>query len=222
MNEKDENVSVVMISMNEELAIKKVVTDIQKECPKAEIVVVDSSSDKTAEIAKELGCVVVKQFPPKGYGPAMDTAFKTASRDIIVTLDCDDTYPIESIKEMLKLMDAGNDMVSGSRLRKRPKAMPYANYLANRFFCFLAWMICGVRSTDLHTGMRAYKKSVLQTFPYDYSAPALPVELQIGLIKLGYRCTEINIDYKMRVGETTLHRFSSTLWTLKRIWKWKR
>ena len=47
-----QSVSVIIPTMNEELAVRKVVTEIQRELPDAEIIVIDSSSDKTAEIAK--------------------------------------------------------------------------------------------------------------------------------------------------------------------------
>ena len=89
--------TVSMITMNEERAIAKVVQDIRRVVPDAEIFVVDSSRDRTAEIAQELGCRVFKQFPPKGYGPAMDRAVRDASGDVVITLDCDDTYPVEAI-----------------------------------------------------------------------------------------------------------------------------
>ena len=67
-------ITVAMITRNEEKAVGKVIQDIKANVPEAEIVVVDSSSDRTAEIAESLGARVVRQFPARGYGPAMDTA----------------------------------------------------------------------------------------------------------------------------------------------------
>src|SRR5690349_1904342 len=71
-----DNLTVTMITMNEEKAIAKVIGDIRQHVPQAEILVVDSSKDRTAEIAEGLGARVIKQFPPKGYGPAMDLALR--------------------------------------------------------------------------------------------------------------------------------------------------
>jgi hypothetical protein len=34
----------------------------------------------------------------------------------------------------------------------------------------------------------------------------------------GFRVTEVPIDYRERIGTTTLHRWSSTLWTFRRLW----
>lgn len=214
-------VSVVMITLNEEGAIAKVVADIRRVLPQAEIVVVDSSSDRTAEIAGQLGCTVVRQFPPQGYGRAMDKALRSATRQYVCTLDCDDTYPVEDLKRVLDLMDQGFDLVSASRLGKRPDAMPFENYLANKLFAWLAWFICAVPSSDVHTGMRGYRKTLIESFPYNPHGPALPVELQVGPAALGYKCAEIFIDYRPRVGESKLDRIASTVWTVKRLWRWR-
>jgi glycosyltransferase involved in cell wall biosynthesis len=214
-------VSVVMLTLNEEGAIGKVCDDIRRELPEAEIVVVDSSTDRTPEIAKEKGCVLVRQFPPAGYGNAMHAAFQAAGREYVVTIDCDDTYPIEDIKKMLVQMEAGCDLVSASRLPRKPDAMHWPNYIANVGFCWLSFLICGVQSTDVHTGMRTYRKSLLETFPYDPIGMALPVELQIGPAALGYKCHEMFIEYRPRIGESKLVPLPGTIWTLKRIWRWR-
>ena len=84
-----------MITLNEEASIRKVVNDIWKIDERIEILIVDSSTDNTAKIAEEIGVKVIRQFPPKGYGPAMDLALKSCEREVIITMDCDDTYPTD-------------------------------------------------------------------------------------------------------------------------------
>jgi glycosyltransferase involved in cell wall biosynthesis len=214
--------TVSMITMNEEGAIGKVVADIQRVVPDAEILVVDSSKDRTPEIAAEMGCRVLRQFPPKGYGPAMDRALREASGEVVLTLDCDDTYPTEAIPEFMKHIEAGYDLVDGSRVRTRPKAMPFANFIANRFFALTARVLCGIRTTDLHSGMRAYRTDMLKQVAWDPQGPALPVELLLRPYKMGFKVLEIPIDYRERIGTTTLHRWTSTLWTFKRIFRMAR
>ena len=154
LNYKD--VSIVMISMNEEGAIKKVLQDISKDAPGAEIVLVDSSKDKTPQIAKQFKQVkLIRQFPPIGYGPAMTLALRSASKPIIVTLDCDNTYPTKKIPELVSFIRNGYDIVDGSRLRTKPKNMPYLNYFANIFFARIASILFMTNLKDLHSGMRA-------------------------------------------------------------------
>lgn len=210
--------TVSMITMNEEGAVAKVIRDIRGVAPDAEILLVDSSKDRTAEIAQELGCRVIKQFPPQGYGPAMDRAVREAAGDIVLTLDCDDTYPVEVIPEMVKLIDQGYDLVNTTRTWRRPKAMPYANYLANRFFAFGARVLHGLKTTDVHSGMRAYRKTMIDAVSWNPRGPALPVDMYVIPFRRGFKVKEIPIDYRERIGETTLHRFSSTWWTFRRLW----
>ena len=210
--------TVSMITMNEEGAIAKVVRDIRGVAPDAEILVVDSSKDRTAEIAQDLGCRVGKQFPPQGYGPAMDRAVREAAGDIVITLDCDDTYPVEAIPEMVRLIDEGYDLVNTTRTWRRPKAMPFANFLANRFFAFGARVLHGLKTTDVHSGMRAYRKTMIDAVQWTPKGPALPVDMYVVPFRRGFRTIEIPIDYRERIGTTTLHRFSSTWWTFKRLW----
>ena len=215
-------VTVSMITLNEEAAVAKVVGDIRRVVPGAEIFVVDSSRDRTAEVAESLGCRVFKQFPPKGYGPAMDRAVRDARGDIVITLDCDDTYPVDAIPKLVALIDEGWDLVNATRLAKRPKAMPLANYVANRVFAWTARLLHGIRTTDVHSGMRAYRKSMIDAVSWDPSGPALPVDMLILPYRRGFRVTEVPIEYRERIGTTTLQRFKSTAWTFKRLWKARR
>ena len=212
-------VTVSMITMNEEGAVAKVIRDIRGVVPGAEILLVDSSKDRTAEIAEELGCRVIRQFPPQGYGPAMDRAVREASGDVVVTLDCDDTYPVEVIPRLVHLVEEGYDLVNTTRTWRRPKAMPFANYLANRTFALAARILHGLETTDVHSGMRAYRKTMIDAVQWNPRGPALPVDMYVIPFKRGFRVTEIPIDYRERIGETTLHRFSSTVWTFKRLWR---
>lgn len=210
--------TVSMITMNEEGAVAKVIHDIRRVAPDAEVLLVDSSKDRTAEIAQELGCRVIKQFPPQGYGPAMDRAVREAAGDVVITLDCDDTYPVETIPEMMHLIEQGYDLVNTTRVWRRPKAMPFANFLANRVFALGARILHGLKTTDVHSGMRAYRKTMIDNVQWTAKGAALPVDMYVIPYRRGYRTAEIPIDYRERIGTTTLHRFSSTLWTFKRLW----
>jgi len=210
--------TVSMITMNEEGAIAKVVGDIKRVAPDAEILVVDSSKDCTAEIAQSLGCRVIKQLPPQGYGPAMDRAVREGSGDMVITLDCDDTYPVETIPELRRRIEAGADLVNTTRVHRRPKAMPFANFLANRVFALGARILHGLKTTDVHSGMRAYRKSMIDRVKWNPRGPALPVDMIVIPHRMGFRVEEIPIDYRERVGTTTLNRWQSTVWTFKRLW----
>lgn len=218
----DQHISIAMITMNEEKAIVKVIQDIKSVAPGAEIIIVDSSSDDTANIASKLGVKVFRQFPPCGYGPAMALALKKASREIIITLDCDDTYPTLFIPELATcILKQEYDVVNASRLKSKPKNMSWSHYIGNYLFASLASLIYCTKITDLHSGMRAYRKSMLDSIKFETNGAALPVELLLKPMKLGFKVHTIFIDYKERVGQSKMHAFSTSWWTIKRILKVK-
>ena len=213
-------ISVAMITMNEEKAVAPVIEDIRSALAgrEHEIVIVDSSRDETPAIAERKGARVLRQFPPQGYGRAMGRVLKEAKGDVIVTLDCDGTYPASEIPRIADMvLKRECDLVNASRLEKRPVSMPYPNYLANWLFAVTGHVLLGVKSTDLHSGMRAYSREIVERVEFDPNGPALPVDLLLKPALAGFRIREIFIPYGERIGQTTLHRFSSTLWTFRRI-----
>lgn len=215
-------ISVAMITMNEEGAVQQVIADIRAALGEREheIVIVDSSKDRTPEIAEREGARVIRQFPPQGYGRAMGRVLKESRGDVIVTLDCDGTYPASEIPRMADMVLKGEcDLVNASRLKKRPASMPLANYFANWMFAFTGHVLLGVQSTDLHSGMRAYSREIIEQVEFDPNGPALPVELMLKPALAGFRLREIFIPYGERIGVTTLRRFESTVWTFRRIFR---
>lgn len=218
--ESSRRVAVALISRNEEDAVIPVIEGIRRAAPHAAIVIVDSSTDRTAQRAESCGATVLRQLPPQGYGRAMMAALRAAAAqsDVVVTLDCDGTYPAERVPELARLVfDEGWDVVNATRLRTRPTAMPFANWMANVVFAKSANFFHGVRVTDVHTGMRAYRASMLRELDFRADGAALPVELLIKPARLGYRVTEIAIPYSDRIGTSTLNRFDSTVWTYRRM-----
>ena len=214
-------ITVAMITMNEEKAVGKVVADVRRAVPQAEILIVDSSRDRTAEIAAGLGANVIVQLPPRGYGPAMDRALRSGRGEVVVTLDCDDTYPTEFIEPMARLvLEEGWDLVDASRLGGgKPAAMPWLNFAANWGFAAAASLLFLRRLTDLHSGMRAYRKSVIDALSCETGGPALPVELLLRPLRQGKKVKIITIPYRPRIGESTMRPLASAWWTAKRIWR---
>jgi glycosyltransferase involved in cell wall biosynthesis len=215
-----DDVAILMITMDEEHSVRRVVGDLHRDVPGASVTIVDSSTDQTPEIAREQGVEVLRQFPPRGYGPAMMQALSHPARPIVVTLDCDDTYPTDRIPELVQFIRAGGDLAGTTRLAHgRPAAMPWANYLANRVFNIVASVLFLRRVRDVHSGMRAYRRETIHRFAWLVTAPALPVELLLLPMRAGLRVCEVPIAYRERLGETTLQPVSSTVWTFRRTFR---
>ena len=202
-----DDVSVVMATYNEEEAVATVLSDVDAVTGgRAEAVCVDSSTDRTPEIAERHGARVLRQ-EPRGYGVAVEAALAAASRDVIVTTDCDDTYPMAALPEFLAAINDGADVVSGDRLSDGADAMPAFNRIGNRAFAALASVLLGERVHDTTTGMRAYRRAVVEDIEWTENT-GLSAELLMRPLARGYDVRERPIRYGERAGETTLDPLS--------------
>jgi glycosyltransferase involved in cell wall biosynthesis len=198
-----DDLSVVMGTYNEAEAVGTVLSDIDRVTDgRAEVVCVDGSSDRTPEIAREHGATVVEQ-EPQGYGVAVREALLTPDRPVVVTTDCDDTYPMEQLPAFLSLINEGYDVVSGDRLYHGADAMPALNRLGNHAFALLASGLLGERVHDTTTGMRAYRRELVEQIEWTENT-GLSAELLVRPVARGYDVRELPIEYRERKGETKL------------------
>jgi glycosyltransferase involved in cell wall biosynthesis len=198
-----EDLSVVMGTYNEEEAIETVLEDVERVTDgKAEVVCVDGSSDRTPEIAREHGARVIEQ-EPQGYGVAVREAILAPDRPVVVTTDCDDTYPMERLPEFLEAINEGYDVVSGDRLYHGADAMPAFNRFGNHAFAAIASLLMGTRVHDTTTGMRAYRRDVVESIDWTENT-GLSAELLIRPLMRGFDVREVPIPYGERAGETKL------------------
>jgi len=198
-----DDLSVVMGTYDEERAIGRVLSDIDRVTDgRAAVICVDGSSDRTPEIAREHGARVIEQ-EPQGYGVAVREALLAADRPVVVTTDCDDTYPMEALPRFLDYVNEGYGVVSGDRLYRGADAMPTLNRAGNAAFALLASALLGERIHDTTTGMRAYRREVIRKIDWTQNT-GLSAELLIRPLARGYRVREEPIDYRERAGETKL------------------
>ena len=202
-----DDLSVVMGTYNEEEAIETVLSDIDRVTEgRAEVVCVDGSSDSTPEVAREMGARVIEQ-KPQGYGVAVREALLSADRPVVVTTDCDDTYPMERLPDFLELVNEGYDVVSGDRVSGGADAMPSLNEFGNRLFALTASVLMLRHVHDMTTGMRAYRREVIEETAWTENT-GLSAELLIRPLMRGYDVTEVPIEYDERLGETKLDPFA--------------
>jgi len=213
-----DDLAVVMGTYNEADAIATVLEDIDEVTDgRAEVVCVDGSSDRTPEIAREHGATVIEQ-EPQGYGVAVRAAVLAPDRPVVVTTDCDDTYPMERLPDFLDEINDGADVVSGDRLYYGADEMPGLNKLGNELFALLASVAMGKRVHDTTTGMRAYRRDLLHKIRWTENT-GLSAELLMRPLMRGYDVRERPIEYDERKGETKLDPFEGGAAIAKSILK---
>ena len=88
---------------------------------------------------------------------------------------------------------------------------------SNRAFAAMAHAMHGVPTCDVHSGMRAYRTSVIRAFDFDGEGDAIPIDTLLYPAKCGYRVAEIPIAYDERVGVSKLRKLAGTAWTFIRL-----
>ncbi len=213
------SITIGMLTLDEAGCIERMIDDIRAVAPDAKLLVVDSSSDDTPRLAQAKGARVVRQLPARGHGPAMRRLMYEAAResDALIYLDCDCTYPTSHIPRVRALLEAGADVVNATRTHAYPSAMPITHFVANRVFAAAVRAVHGLRTTDVHSGMRGYRASVIRAFDFDGRGDALPIDTLVLPARSRYRVEELPIPYFARVGASKLARVRGTVWTFVRI-----
>lgn len=207
-------ISVVMPCLNEEKTIGpcvlKALEGIRRTGLPGEVIVADNgSTDRSVEIATELGGRVVLQ-PNRGYGNAYRKGFDEARGKYIVMGDSDDTYDFTEIGQLVEKLREGNEYVLGSRFAGNilPGAMPWLHqYVGNPVLTGLLNFMFGLKSSDAHSGLRAftrdaYKRMRLQTTGMEFAS-----EMVINAARAKLKVAEVPITYYPREGESKLRSF---------------
>jgi len=143
-------VSVIIPAYNESERIAPVIMAAQKHADEA-LVVDDSSTDGTGEVARNLGARVIENEHRKGYIGAIKTGFEKARGDIIVTLDADGEHDPSDIPRMVTpILEMRADLVLGKRKEIPRISERFINWLTN----------FKVKISDSGTGFRAMDKEL--------------------------------------------------------------
>lgn len=201
-------ISLVIPCYNEEDGVREVIG----RCPRDvvdEIVVVDNNcTDRTAEVARSLGAVVVAEKVP-GYGAAYKAGMKAATGDVIVTLDGDGTYPPESIAQLVDTMvEKRWDFLSASRFPLADKAaMGLTNQIGNWVLTATAMLLFFKPIRDSQSGMWVFKRSLLEKMRVTSDGMPFSQEIKLEAILRGFRFGEAHIAYGARIGEVKLQKW---------------
>lgn len=169
------------------------------------LVVDDGSSDKTAEIVERMeGVQLVRHVTNKGYGAALKTGFGQAKGELIGFLDADGTYPPEYFPQLCQYALNGTDLVIGSRMAGADSQMPITRRVGNLFFATLLSIVGRQRVTDSASGMRVFKREILERiYPLPDGLNLTPV-MSTRAIHEGIVMAETPIPYSERLGRSKL------------------
>ena len=206
-------ISVILPCLNESPTIGGVIRGIRKDLHaldgSLEILVVDNgSTDDSVQKAVQAGARVLKETR-RGYGAALAKGFREARGEILVMMDADGTYDPSSLKEILRPLEDGADLVLGNRFAAplpRGTISWVRRHFGNRLATTLINFLYGTRLQDSQTGLRAFRKECWQRLGLRAEGMELASEMIIRSAQSRVAIKEVPIAYRKRQGEASKFR----------------
>ena len=211
-------VTIEYSKYNEELNIKKVVSNLIDHYPQYNYVVVnDGSADSTSQICHQEGYNIIDLPVNLGLAGAFQTGLKYADQegyDCAIQFDADGQHRPEYIEDLLKEIENGYDIVIGSRFvtEKKPFSM---RMLGNRMIERAIKFSTGKVLTDPTSGMRMYSKKIIHEFASNINYGPEPDTISF-MIKQGASVKDVQVKMDERTaGESYLNLTRSIAYMLR-------
>jgi glycosyltransferase involved in cell wall biosynthesis len=213
-------VIAVMPALNAEITLAATVADIPAGAVNEIILVDDGSTDRTVQVAQEIGLTVVQHARNRGYGANQKTCYRLAlehGADIVVMIHPDYQYDARVIPLAVGILDLDIcDVVLGNRVRSRQEAlaggMPKYKYYANRVLTAVENLFLGQNLGDFHSGFRVYRREVLERIPFEGNSDDFVFDTQflVQAVRFGFRLGDIPVPVRY-FAEASSINFSRSL-----------
>lgn len=203
---------IVIPAFNEGERLSNVLAGIKSSNPSADIIVVnDGSADRTSELAKQAGAMVLDIPFNIGYGGAVQTGFRFAKEygyDFVITMDGDGQHDPSCAKNLMETMERERaDVVIGSRFLEGSYRMSLPRKIGASLFSKLAGFYTGARFTDPTSGFQLITKRVFSylsegnNYPLDYP----DVNIIMALHKIKYKVVEAPVIMREKTDGRSMH-----------------
>tara|TARA_Y100000389_G_scaffold114027_1_gene111184 strand:+ start:2088 stop:2816 length:729 start_codon:yes stop_codon:yes gene_type:complete len=204
--------SILIPCFNEVNSINKIIEKILKNLENYnyhnyEIIIVDDfSNDGTRDKLKEFSHInnikILLHDCNQGKGAAIRSGVDSISGDLIIIQDADLEYdPSDYNKLLLPFFETDADIVYGSRFLGGGKYVRihfFWHYLANKILTFICNLFTNLNLTDMETGYKVFKSSVLKSIKIEEDSFSFEPEVTIKLSKKKYKFYEVPITYNGR------------------------
>ena len=188
------------------------------------IVVDDGSTDRTSAVLEELQqrCSrlrVVRHPRNLGYGAALQTGFRNATKDLVFYTDGDGQYDVREIVKLIPVLSPDQDVVTGYKIRR---ADPIHRTLIGKLYHFVVKLLFGLKIRDVECDFRLIRRKVLKAIPLTCRSGAICVELMCQIEKAGFRVAEVPVHHYPRLsGRSQFFRLGPIVRTVAdilRLW----
>ena len=219
------HLSIVIPAMNEELTIGDFVDwckDGLKEAGVAgEILIVDSSSDRTSSIALAHGARVL-HVPKRGLGHAYIDAIPYIRGEWILMGDADCTYDFRQLTPFVEKFKEGFEYVMGSRWAgsiEKGSMPPHHQYFGTPFTTWILNRLYSATFSDIHCGMRGITKTSLITMDLQSKSWEYASEMVLKSVHMNLKTAEVPVHFlKDRDGRLSHHKREGWFSPFKAAW----
>jgi len=197
-------VAVVLPAYNAEKTLEATIRELP-DLVDIRILVDDHSSDRTVEVAQQLGLQLFVHDRNYGYGRNQQTCYRealAAGADVVIMVHPDYQYTPLLTTAMASMVAYGvYDVVLGSRIiggTALRGGMPFYKYVANRILTFTENLALRVKLSEYHTGYRAFSRQVLEKLPLLENSDDFVFDNQMlaQCVHFGFRIGEVSCPTK--------------------------
>jgi len=218
--------TIIIPALNEEESIGAVIDEIpidelKKMGYKTEILIIDNgSTDNTKNIALSRGATVI-EHRIRGYGNAYKAGFSNTTSDIVATGDADLTYPFVDLPTIIQKFEADNyEFLNTNRLSALDSsAMSKSHIFGNRLLTMISKKLFSSPFEDSQSGMWVFKRYILDDIDLNSSGMSFSQELKMETFLKGFRCGEITINYRARIGKAKLNPIRDSVGNITHLFK---
>jgi SAM-dependent methyltransferase len=200
-----DSVSVVVPCHNEEMNVEplaRALLGAYDEYIHEIIFVNDASTDRTADLVRQLGAAdarvrLVDRQAPNGVGLALRDGYAAASGRYILSMDCDFADIVPEFRDLFEAVAAGFDGAIGSRFSHESVLInyPFAKIFCNRFFHLLMRVMLRVNVRDVSNNLKLFRSEILKSIVLEEPHFAANVETGLKPVLAGYRIKEVPISW---------------------------
>jgi glycosyltransferase involved in cell wall biosynthesis len=188
------------------------------------IVVNDGSTDATAQIADELARTypqvrVVHHPQNRGYGGALQTGFRTATKDYVFYTDGDAQYDPSEMTALWYRMAPDVDLVNGYKI---DRSDPVHRIIIGRLYHHIVSVLFGLTVRDVDCDFRLMRRSIFEEIQLRKTSGVICLEMMKKIQDAGFRIVEVPVHHYHRAyGKSqffNVRRILKTAFDVMRLW----
>ncbi len=193
--------------------------------PDYEVIIVnDGSADATAEIADELARTyphvrVVHHAKNRGYGGALQTGFRTATKELIFYTDGDAQYDVAELSVLWAAMTPETDLVNGYKISRSD---PLHRIIIGRLYHHIVSLLFGLKVRDVDCDFRLMRRSMFDRIELRKTSGVICLEMMKKIHDAGFRIVEVPVHHYHRAyGKSQFFNFPRIFMTgvdVMRLW----